>query len=185
MLPGHWQLNLDENKTPGVWHSWDEHTALWGPSLPRKALKQVYKSYCVQWDLGTCLNLSAYLESFLNESLTIVPESNFYISFNLFIITSCHECVKKGLFVERWKTSQALHFYVSTLVGWPARCWAEAALLSSAFILFCSAVPLGLQCQHSKLPCQQLAPPTCTSPAGSHPRQSAGCNRGGESPCCI
>lgn len=72
--------------TPGMWH-----TTCWGPSLPRKTLKQVYKSYCVQWDLGTCLKLSACLESFLNESLTIVPKSNFEISFNLLIITSCHE----------------------------------------------------------------------------------------------
>lgn len=87
-------------------------------------------------------------------------------------------CEKKGLILERWKTSQALGFHVSTLAGWPACCWAEAALLSPAFIVCCSVVPLELQCQPSKLPCQQRAPPACTSPAGSHRRQCAGCNRG-------
>lgn len=72
------------------------HTACWGPSLPCKVLKQVYKSYCVHWELGICLKLSTCLESFLNGSLTIVPKSNFEISFNLLIMTSWHEFVEEA-----------------------------------------------------------------------------------------
>lgn len=83
---------------------------------------------------------------------------------------------KKGLILDRWKTSQALGFGVSTLPGCPAPCCAEAALLSPAFILGCSVVLLRLQCQpralQSKLPCQQLKLPDCTSPAISHLRKS-------------
>lgn len=83
---------------------------------------------------------------------------------------------EKGLILERWKTSQALGFCVSALPGCSAPCWAAAVLLSPAFILGCSMVPQGLQCQpgtlQSKLPCQQLKSPDCALPAISHLRQS-------------
>lgn len=69
-------------------------------------------------------------------------------------------CEKKGLILERWKTSQALGFHVSTLAGWPACCWAEAALLSPAFIV-CWDLWSHWSCSAS--------PANCPASSGHHP----------------